>query len=280
MGIYDRDYYRDEPRSWPTIGGSMVSTLIAINVVIFLADIVADGKLSTQLLALHGGLFRTQWQVWELVTYGFAHDPNNVMHILLNMFALFIFGRDVEAIYGPAEFLRVYLTTIVVAGLVWLLTEGYWDPRSVMIGASGAVMGVMMIYVMHYPRRTFLLSFIIPVPAWLLMALYVVLDLMGAMQQQDNVAHMAHLAGVAYGFLYYRFGWNLGRLSTPGWLSRRLPRGPKLKVHPEAPEESLEGEVDAILEKIGRQGEASLTARERATLAEASRRYQQRHQKK
>jgi hypothetical protein len=90
---------------------------------------------------------------------------------------------------------------------------------------------------------------------------------------------MAHLAGVAYGFLYYRFGWNLGRISTPAWLSRRLPRGPKLKVHREPPEESLEKELDAILEKIGREGEASLTARERATLAEASRRYQRRHQK-
>jgi hypothetical protein len=107
----------------------------------------------------------------------------------------------------------------------------------------------------------------------------VVFDLMGALSAQDNVAHMAHLAGVAYGFLYYRFGWNLGRLSTPAWLSRRLPRRPNLKVHREAPEESLEGEVDRILEKIGREGEGSLSAGERATLAEASRRYQRRQQK-
>ncbi len=279
MGIYDRDYYRDEPRAWPTIGGSMVTTLIAVNVVIFLADMIAGGRLSTEALALHGGLFRTQWHVWELLTYGFAHDPNNVMHILLNMFALFIFGRDVETIYGPAEFLRIYLTTIVVAGLVWLATDGFWaSQNSVMLGASGAVMGVMMIYVMHYPRRTFLLNFFIPVPAWLLMALYVVFDLMGALSNQDNVAHMAHLAGVAYGFLYYRSGWNLGRLTTPAWLSKLTSRGPKLKVHREEPEESLEGEVDKILEKIGREGESSLTARERATLAEASRRYQRRKQ--
>jgi membrane associated rhomboid family serine protease len=279
MGIYDRDYYRDEPRSWPTIGGSMVTTLIVINVAIFVADMFADRQLSYY-LALHGGLFRTQWQAWQLLTYGFAHDPSNVMHILLNMFALWLFGRDVETIYGPAEFLRIYLTTIVVAGLVWLATDGFWAPEaSVMLGASGAVMGIMMIYVMHYPKRTFLLNFFIPVPAWLLMAIYVVFDVMGAVSQKDNVAHMAHLAGVAYGFFYYRMGWNFGRLTTPAWLGKTLSRRPPLKVHREPPEESLEGELDRILEKMHREGEQSLTKGEREILVEASRRYQRRQQK-
>jgi membrane associated rhomboid family serine protease len=281
MGIYDRDYYREQPRSLPTIGGSMVTTLIAINVAVYLLDWASQWRLSTDYLALRGGLFRVHWQAWELLTYGFVHEPDRVMHILLNMFGLWIFGRDVEGVYGPVEFLRFYLSATVLAGLVWLITDGYWsNPNSIMLGASGAVMGVMMISVLQNPRRTLLLNFFLPVPAWLVMALFVAFDVMGTLSpQQDNVAHVSHLAGAAYGFLYYRRGWNLGRLAPPRWLERLTSRRPRLKVHQTDPRESSEAELDRLLEKVGREGEASLTARERSTLEEFSRRYQRRQRR-
>jgi membrane associated rhomboid family serine protease len=281
MGIYDRDYYREQPRSLPTIGGSMVTTLIAINVAAYLLDWASQWRLSTDYLALRGGLFRVHWQAWELLTYGFVHQPNSVMHILLNMFALWIFGRDVEGVYGPVEFLRFYLSATVLAGMVWLITDGYWSmPNSIMLGASGAVMGVMMINVLQNPRRTLLLNFLIPVPAWLVMALFVAFDVMGTLSpKQDNVAHVSHLAGAAYGFLYYRRGWNLGRLAAPRWLERLSSRRPRLKVHKADTAGPSEAELDRLLEKVGREGEASLTARERSTLEEFSRRYQRRQRR-
>ncbi len=115
------------------------------------------------------------------------------------------------------------------------------------------------------------------------------MDLLGTQSSESDVAHWAHLGGAAFGFLYYKTGWNLFRLWPSGWSARsfRIPgRGPKLKVHREADETEepaddylttgrIQQRVDELLEKISRSGEASLTAEERQFLAEASRRYQQ-----
>ncbi|HEY2840561.1 MAG TPA: rhomboid family intramembrane serine protease, partial [Pirellulales bacterium] len=112
MGLYDREYYREERTGW-RLGGdhSMVNILIAINVAVFLAELVFGGAEPwrpggfVDHLCVHGDLFLKPWNAWQLLTAGFAHDPGNIFHILFNMFALWLFGRDVEAIYGRNEFL-------------------------------------------------------------------------------------------------------------------------------------------------------------------------------
>jgi hypothetical protein len=139
-------------------------------------------------------------------------------------------------------------------------------------------MGVIILFVMHFPRRIINIWGVIPVPAWGLATLYVVVDVLGV-GSNDNVAHVAHLAGALFGFVYYRAGFNLGRLVPRGLSARSFRFKPRLRLHePEDEGRDLNQKVDQILEKISRQGEASLTKGERRTLEEASRRYQRRRQ--
>ena len=284
MGIYDRDYYQEEERrsfGGARFGGgrSVVINLILANVVIYVADLLFEQRIS-HLLALQSDLFRQPWMCWQLVTYGFVHSPDNIMHILFNMYFLWLFGTDVEPIYGKTEFLRVYLMATVLAGLAWVAFSTTSDRPATLIGASGAIMCVMILFVMHFPRRIFYLFLLIPVPAWALGVIYVLADVFGIEgggTGNESVAHVAHLAGAAFGFIYYRAGLNLGRW-VPSSLSLRSFRlKPRLRIHkPKDDHAELNKQVDSILEKISREGESSLTKSERRTLEEASRRYQRR----
>jgi membrane associated rhomboid family serine protease len=302
MGIYDRSYYREEPRRGGYGHWSAVTTLIVINVAVFVADMFAPlvqirdpitGMpivLPLHWLDYHMGLmsnfFTHPWSVWELVTYGFAHDPQNLMHILFNMLGLWMFGQDVEAIYGRTTFYRVYFSLLVLSGLAWLVIIQFSHlPFPVpLIGASGAVMGIVFLYILHFPQRTLIVLFF-PMPAWVAGIVFIGLDLYGAMGGgslfgEQNVANTAHLAGVFFGFVFYRTRWTLFSLLPSGqWIKSLF--GPKLRVHRDADEtrssepprrqENLQQRVDQILAKISREGEASLTSDERRTLEEASR---------
>jgi len=278
MGIQDRTYYQDERRGFSLSGHSIVIQLILLNAAIYLADALSDGKVALA-LSLKSDLWSHPWQAWQLLTYGFVHELA-ISHVLFNMFGLWLFGSDVERIYGPAEFLRIYLTTIVLAGLAWAGITAVNGEGALLIGASGGVMGIMALYVFHFPKRMFYFWGIVPMPAWVLGVLYLGFDLMGATQPSgSHVANVAHLAGMAFGAIYFKTGMNLGRL-LPSRLSTAIFRWrPKLKIHdPDQPPQDLNKQVDAILAKISQQGEASLTKQERRTLEEASRRYQRRRE--
>ncbi|MBU4399573.1 MAG: rhomboid family intramembrane serine protease, partial [Planctomycetes bacterium] len=222
------------------------------------------------------------WLWWQYITCGFTHSPVMFGHILGNMLVLFFLGRDVEERYGSKEFLRLYLTMVVFAAVVWNVANklvGDSDMGSA-YGASGAIAGVVVLYALNFPHRTLLLFFVIPMPAWLLGALVVLYDIYGAVVGGDQVAYSMHLAGAAFAFIYFQQRWNLTRL-TEGrfrWLRSLFRKKPRLKVH--GPEKEVESdmtkEVDRLLEKISREGEASLTAKERRILETASREYQRR----
>lgn len=278
MGIQDRSYIREDEHGGWLGGRSMVINLILLNVAIYVADLVFDHRLS-DIFSLKSDLFERPWQFWQLLTYGFLHDPHDLRHILYNMFGLWFFGSDVEGVYGRAEFLRFYLSAIILSGLVWAIATAASGGAGVLIGASGGIMGVTVLFVMHFPRRLIYIWGVLPVPAWVLGAIYVVFDVLGAASNSGNVAHVAHLAGAFYGFVYYRTRLNLGRL-VPRRLSATLFRlRPRLRIHdPQEEQRDLNKSVDDILEKISREGEASLTKQERRTLEEASRRYQRRRE--
>src|SRR5262249_8181121 len=153
MGIYDRDYYQEEEQSrWGSFGGagggrSMVVNLVLANAAVYVADMLFDGRL-TDALGLQSNLFQRPLQAWQLVTYGFVHDPDDFLHVLFNMFGLWLFGRDVEGVYGKAEFLRIYLMGVVVAGLVWAATV-FASGGPPLVGASGGVMCLMILFVLN-----------------------------------------------------------------------------------------------------------------------------------
>ncbi len=313
MGIYDRDYYRQERPGFSLgLPHSAVVTLILLNAAVWLADAFLTGDSRGWLggvLAVHvsAGVNLHWWQAstlthpwlwWQFVTYGFVHSARPT-HILFNMLALWFFGRDVEQRYGRAEFVRLYLLLLAIGGVAWAAInalpllqpaplhsppgdsqERLWS----LIGASGAVTGVLILYALNFPRRTILFMFVLPMPAWVLAVLVVLIDILGlaGYSSDTNVAFVVHLAGAAFAALYFQQRWNLGALlrGRAGWPTFRS-RG-RLRIHqpwqddePSA-RELREKEVDRILEKIHREGESSLTRKERRTLETASREYQQR----
>lgn len=287
MGIYDRDYYRQERGSFSwRLPRSVVGALILINVAVYLADglLTPDSHSLTRTLTLTVGDLTTPWHWWHFLTYGFAHQPwPEFAHILFNMLGLWFLGRDVEELYGRGEFLRIYLALIVVGGLVWAFVAKLQGApaNAAVVGASGAVVGVVLLFALNFPRRTVILFPIpIPMPAWVLGMFLVGSDLLQAIFREDSpVAYTVHLSGAALAFFYYRLRWNFGRLGS--WFSLdRLRVRPRLRVHaPPEEEENLTEEVDRILEKIHREGEASLTRKERRALENASREYQRRRQR-
>ncbi len=288
MGIYDRDYYRQaRPSFGLSFPRTVVGQLLFVNIAIYLIDtFLLQGRLYTW-LALQGSTL-TDFQWWRFLTYAFMHAPYPG-HIVVNMLALWVFGRDIEGLYGPKEFLRLYLVLAAFGGLVWAvgnqLTHG--AAQSWVVGASGAIAGLVILYALHFPRRILLLFFVIPTPAWLVGILMVALDASGALYASHDpggrggsqIAYTVHLAGAALAFVYYRAGWNFGRISLGSSSLRRFRPKPRLRIHlPEDEEESLAAEVDRILAKISREGERSLTREERRTLQNASKQYQKRRQ--
>jgi membrane associated rhomboid family serine protease len=118
MGFQDRGYYRE--RYTPSFAPewTAVMTIIIVNIGLWVANLVAAGEIPiTAFLALKGNLFERPWDLWQLVTYGFVHDPTSPMHVFVNMLALFFFGREVEAVLGRERFVRFYLIAIVIANL-------------------------------------------------------------------------------------------------------------------------------------------------------------------
>jgi membrane associated rhomboid family serine protease len=281
MGFYDRDYQRgdyNERQPGFYLGGprSMTTNLIIVTCIAYVAQLLSHDWL-TEAWILYKDWYREPWQAYRLLTYGFLHSPRDLWHILLNMFALWLFGRDVESRYGPREFLAFYLVAIVFAGLVWTIAEIASPMPSAVLGASGGVAAVVILFAMNYPHRTMLFMFVIPMPMWVAAVIMVGMDAFGAIDRAHNpIACTAHLGGAMFGFLYYQWRWRLARFLPSGAMLERLRPKPKLKVHDPESAEETEDAVDEILKKIQAQGRDSLTRRERRILEEASREYQKR----
>jgi membrane associated rhomboid family serine protease len=306
MGIYDRDYYRREGPSY--IGsfmerGKVCKWLVIINVVCFILQIFSaqlspavqndpgDAEYSpqpqkqilTEIFDLDAKAV-SEGQVWRLFTYAFLHG--GFMHILFNMLFLWWFGTDVEDLYGPVEFLTFYLVSAVVGALAyvaaWAAGVGSANP---VIGASGAVMAVMVVCAMHYPSRI-IWVFFLPIPIWFFVLFELMRDWVTfASHAQTTTAVGVHLGGGIFGFAYYELQWRLsGFFSGFKAVQRRRPRA-RLRVYREEVEapaidlsapsgidmnEQLEAKLDAVLEKVARFGQASLTESERQILLRAS----------
>ena len=184
--------------------------LILINIGVYLLELLAPNVMLGlfALWPLNSGLFR----IWQLITYGFLHDPRNVAHIFLNMFALFMFGRGLEMYWGGRRFLIYYLICVLSAAVTQLLVEGASGGTEPVLGASGGVFGVLLAFAWYFPnQRLIVLPIPIPVPAWLFVTIYAAIELFsGLTRTQQGVAHFAHLGGMAGGYLLIQY-WR-GRL--------------------------------------------------------------------
>jgi membrane associated rhomboid family serine protease len=272
-----RRWFSDSVRGWVDHFGSVVQLLIWINVIVFCVQLlctVAGVPYFDWLFALSGDGVRRGF-VWQPLTYMFLHG--GIWHILINLFILWFFGREVEYFIGPKYFTRLYFLGGLAGAALWLAFNSH-SPVPV-LGASAAVLACVIAFAALFPDReiTLLVFFVLPVTlkAKYMALAAVALDLVPLLTGTDtHVAHLAHLGGAALGYIYIK---HLGYGTTPRWLLRleRLARSLRprrrsdARPRYESPEEFIRREVDPILDKIAREGMHSLTRRERKILEPA-----------
>lgn len=263
--------------------GSVVEILIVINVVVFFLQLICEAvrfPYFRQYLELSAGGLRHGF-AWQLVTYMFLHD--GIWHILINLFLLWFFGREVEYFIGPKSFTRLYFASGIAGAVLWLafnytpIDLGGTLIYPTVVGASAAVLGCVIAFATLFPDRdvTLLLFFILPVSirAKYLAIIAVAFDVVPLLQgTETHVAHLAHIGGAAFGYVYIK---QLGYGTTPRWLlwmqnmvARVKPR-PRPTPRSMSSEEFMQEEIDPILDKIAREGMQSLTRRERKILESA-----------
>ena len=230
-------------------------------------------------------------EVWRLVTAAFLHSTLTPWHIIMNMFVLYWAGNEVEDLRGSREFLMFYLVATIFSSVVYTATMLPLPIPHVAVGASGAVTAVLVLFACHYPNRTLLLMFVIPIPAWLLVVLLVGHDLLSWMGQTGSqIAVTAHLGGALFGFLYYKFHWQLSGIFSglTAWKKKRAR--PPLRIYREDEpaavvarvpaeheiDEHFEAKLDAVLEKMNLVGKDNLTESEKEILLRASEIYRRR----
>jgi membrane associated rhomboid family serine protease len=189
-------------------------TLIFLNVAVFALQALYDETLISLFALWPIGRFFVRdlhavvgFEPWQLVTYAFLHG--SIAHIGLNMLALFMFGPDVERTLGTKHYLLLYFAAVVSAALVQLVAITATTHSGIYptIGASGGIFGVLLAFGMLYPRRMVMLLFPpIPMPAWLLVVVFALVELAnGVLGTEAGVAHFAHLGGMLGAYLELRF---------------------------------------------------------------------------
>lgn len=181
-----------------------IKILIIANVIAFLVSLIVP-VLRLQ-LGLSPSSVYGQFAIYQLVTYMFLHG--DVGHILFNMLALWMFGTDLERTWGTRFFTKYYFVTGIGAGVVtvlWALSPLPFADRlayTVVIGASGAIYGVLLAYGMYFPHRTILLFLLFPVPAKYAVMIFGAIAFIFSFDGGGGVAHTAHLGGLVVGYVY------------------------------------------------------------------------------
>jgi membrane associated rhomboid family serine protease len=179
----------------------VTQALLLANVAIFfLGELLGPGLLSAFALWPIGAGF---WP-WQVGTYAFLHGSFN--HLFFNMLGLWMFGGELEHVWGQKRFIQFYAASVVAAALTQLLVNFLLGSASPTIGASGGLFGLLLAFAMIFPNRIILLFFVIPMKAKYLVALYGILELyQGAYVLNSGVAHFAHLGGMLGGLLTLRY---------------------------------------------------------------------------
>lgn len=307
MGYYTSSdsggYYRPRFVGGFTLFPPVIKGLIVSNVIVWLLfDVVLQplrlfGESVFETLFLYLALWPigTHFYPWQILTYMFMHA--GFIHLFFNMLALWMFGAELENVWGSRKFF-VYYLLCGVGGAVTNLLYGFFAGQGApTVGASGAVFGVLLAFGMLFPNRLIYIYFLLPIRAKYMVMLWIGLELFyGVTGTSEGVAHFAHLGGAFVGFVYLAI--DLDYLPLKGWLSGLLrpsdspvtgsPRahrpatiirdaqffdietGRPVKRDRDRSEPVTQEVIDAILDKISTGGYQSLTDEEKRILNEAS----------
>ncbi len=248
---------------------SVVKALLVVNVALalpflFLYDAVPFVAQVHNALALNAPMWRelAPWfPLWQVFTYGFLHSAHEPMHLLGNLIGLYFFGTWLESLLGPRRFLLIYGLGIVVPGVLQLLVALLFGQSLPVVGASGAVLLLVVAMATLRPQAMVIVLFI-PVRLWLVATVYVGLDLFGLVRGAVGVAHLVHLAGAALGFALAKSG--------ALWWDPWAAAAARKEARRQASAAEDEARLDQLLERIHKQGIGSLSDREREFLKRMS----------
>jgi membrane associated rhomboid family serine protease len=185
-----------------------LKALIGANVVMFVITTFAQSLVGY--LGLVPALVLHQFWVWQLATYMFLHG--GIFHILFNMLALWMFGTELERMWGTRYFLKFYFVTGIGAGMLTvlfsLLPFGFAQQlqRSIIIGASGSIYGLLLAYALYFPERPILMFFVVPVPAKIFVAIMGAIALYSSVSESGGVANATHLGGLVVAYVFLKSG--------------------------------------------------------------------------
>ncbi len=265
----------------------VIKTLLISNAAIFLVTLFL-GNFRLGDFTLGGFLFRLfalfplemGFQPWQLFTYMFMHA--DFMHIFFNMFALWMFGMELENTWGSKKFLIYYILCGLGGGVANLFVAPLFTQVAPTIGASGAVYGILLAFGMMFPDRLIYIYFLLPIKAKYFVIFYMVLEII-SVGSSDGIAHIAHLGGALIGLLFLMLDKNsLLKFNTPKIFTSQKQSTPSsysnisdvqsydIENHKKNEDEISQQKVDEILDKISRGGYQSLTEEEKKILFEAS----------
>ncbi len=215
---------------------SALKVLIGANVVLFLAQTFAPSLTLT--LGLAPRAVTTELALWQLVTYMFLHG--GIFHLLFNMLALWMFGTELERMWGTRYFVRYYLLTGIGAGALTVLFSllpldaAYSIRASIIIGASGAVYGLLLAYGLQFPERPIYLYLVFPIPAKYFVMIMGAIAFYSSLTDNGGVANATHLGGIVVGYVLLK-GTRIRPLSEAKywylrWKMHRVRR--KFDVYP------------------------------------------------
>ncbi len=286
--MYDRSYMN------PTSDDTAKKTLtwiIGANIVVFVLQNIFDLSSGPGFVARFFAFHHDSLQsgmLWTPITYSFLHSTGSALplHLVFNMIVIYFFGKTAIASLGQKRFLQLYFGAVLLGGFFWFAASFVSGAGSV-IGASAAASALLIFFACLNPDREMLLFFVIPVKPRYLAYFLVGLAILGLVFQElfatggKAVAHSAHLGGMLFAFLYYKYVYlkdpydksgNIS-LSFAGFFKRpkteKSSAGYTYRVNVSKETRDLKGEVDRILDKINSKGFASLSAKEKEILDEA-----------
>jgi membrane associated rhomboid family serine protease len=250
----------------PALFTDAIKILVSVNFGIFLLQTIASSEgLFFPLFGLVPKLVWSEFMLWQPFTYLFFHG--GIWHVLINMFVLWMFGSELERLWGKSHFLKFYFVTGIGAGLITMLFG--LNSMTPIVGASGAVYGVLLAYGFTYPNRTIYLYGIIPIKSlWFVIGIGII-AFMSSFDDISQISHLTHLAGMFIGYLMLKRPIRLNSL----WFSIRK-KTMEYKIQQEekkiSQQQEIERNIDRILDKINREGFESLTDEEHTRLYKGS----------
>jgi membrane associated rhomboid family serine protease len=176
-------------------------TILIINVAVyFLQQLV--GPWFEQSMALWP--IGPEFMPWQVVTYAFLHA--NIQHLFFNMLGLWMFGSELEQVWGPKRFFQFYAASVLAAAITQLVVNALLGAQAPTIGASGGIFGLLLAFALIFPERVILVFFVLPMKAKYFVAIYGLIELyQGVYVMNSGVAHFAHLGGMLGGLLTIRY---------------------------------------------------------------------------